>query len=98
MNKRSLESKHRIIESIILKLKDAEPDFKQELPPMRAVVISNNVYDDDVISLFEFAKGITKPAAEGSVKIILEDAIDTQERLRVKQKLALNLKSKSNKE
>lgn len=80
-NKSSLESRHGITRSILLKLKAAYSVFKQELLAIRAAEISNDLYGNDAMSLFELAKESMKPVIDGSVKIIPDGGIDVQERL-----------------
>lgn len=87
-SKNPLESKHGVIRSIFLKLRNAEPDVSPELHACRAVAISNDLYGNDVMSSYELAKGYTKPVSEGGVKSIPQEIVDAHEKLQAKRKLA----------
>ena len=61
-SKNNIESKHRVIRSIYLKLKHAAgPEHDAVKASYKAVSISNDLYGNDTMSAFELAKGFTKP-------------------------------------
>lgn len=66
--KNPLDSKHGLMRSIFLKLREDEPDAPPELYAMRAVAISNELYGNYVMSSFELPKGFKKPVISGDVK------------------------------
>lgn len=91
----AIESKHGIIRSVFLKLKDADPSESHNTLAIRAVTISNDLYGNDILSSFEQAKGFTKPVTGNSPNATPKDIIEAQEKLTAKRKLALILKSKA---
>lgn len=90
-----LESKHGVIRSTFLKLRNAEPNAESELHACRTVDPSSDLYGSNVVSSFELTKGYTKPAKVGSVQASPDDVVEAHEKLQTKRKLALILKLKS---
>lgn len=64
-NKKVLESKHAAIRSNFLRLTPNDSS-KTELAALQAVHISKILYDLDILSAFETAKGFTKPVSTHS--------------------------------
>ena len=99
-NKNVLESKHRIIRDVFLRLKEegqvAEDDCKQSLCVQQAIRISNDLYGNDVLSAQELAKGYSRPLESGVIpKSLSQDLIDAHQTLLAKRKLTLILRSKT---
>lgn len=99
-SKNAIESKHNVIRSIYLRLKDAAVDrHNPRYASYKAVSISNDLYGNDTLSAFEMAKGYTKPVmCKTALSEVPDDDIDAHEKLRPRHKLALILKSKAVKE
>lgn len=65
-NKNALESKHRIIRDIYLRMKSASTEgMDNKVLFQQAVRVSNDLYGNDVIYAFELAKGFTRPLLRG---------------------------------
>jgi len=61
-NKNAIESKNRVIRGIFLRLKNAAGDsFDPNVATYKAVSISNSLYGNDTMSVFEPTKGFSKP-------------------------------------
>lgn len=57
-----IESKHNIIRSIFIRLKEQNGDsFVPEIAAYQAFTISNEIHGNNITSAFEIAKGFTKP-------------------------------------
>ena len=98
-NKNVIESKHRIIRDIYLRLKhecNEENAIKERLIVQQALRISNDLYGSDVCSAQELAKGYTRPATVGSYPVIVpEDILQAHDNLLAKRKLTRILRSKT---
>jgi len=96
-NKNVLESKHRIIRDIFIRLKSAnESNIQPEFLVQQSLRISNDLYGNDVVSAYELAKGFTRPILKGQgIMQIPVEIVDAQETLKAKRKLALIMRSKS---
>lgn len=91
-----LESKHRIIRSIFLRLKNANESTPIALLAYQATVISNDLYGSDTVTAFELAKGYTKPIeSEKAVVPLPDDLRAAHDELVAKRKLNLILRSHS---
>jgi len=98
-NKNVLESKHRIIRDVYIRLKaDAEgdPTLSGRTLVQQALRISNDLYGNDVMSSQELAKGYTRPVESGNVpRIVPKEIREAHENLKAKRKLTLILRSKA---
>lgn len=98
-NKNVIESKHRIIRDIYLRLKSTVPDCTedhQKLLIQQALRISNDLYGTDVCSAHELAKGYTRPIASGEFPATIpEEILNAHHELIAKRRLTLILRSKS---
>ncbi len=94
-SKNSIESKHNVIRSIYIRLKEAAKDnHNAKLAAYKAVSISNDLYGNDTLSAFELAKGFTKPIMNEPIdNLIPDDIIESHEKLQARRKLVLILKS-----
>lgn len=92
-----IESKHNIIRSVYLRLKEAAgTDFAPKLAAQKAVSISNDLYGNDIMSAFELAKGFTNPVASKPQECIVPDDVrDARDKMQARRKLALILRSKA---
>lgn len=95
-SKNAIESKHKVIRSIYLRLKDAAGDrHNARYASYKAVSISNDLYGNNTLGAFEMARGYTKPVmCKTALSAVPDDVIDAHEKLRARRKLAfiLNLK------
>ena len=64
-NKKAIESKHRVTRDIYIRLQAADPDADSTLQALQAILMSNDLYGNDVASAHELAKGFTRPAVPG---------------------------------
>eukprot|EP00171_Calliarthron_tuberculosum_P001315 IDg1315t1 len=98
-NKNVLESKHRIIRDIYIRLKHQYGNDSDNLASVlvqRALRISNDLYGNDVMSANELAKGYTRPILTGQVpEIVPNELLEANSKLQAKRKLTLILRSKS---
>lgn len=96
-SKNPIESKHRVIRTIFLRLKaSAGSDHNAKLSAYKAVSISNDLYGNETLSSFEIAKGFTKPTIDHPKNnTIPKEIYEAQENLQGLRKLVLILKSKS---
>ena len=96
-NKNVIESKHRIIRDIYLRLRSAtDENNTSALLVVQALRISNDLYGSDVMSAQELAKGYTRPLAADKFPVPIPDEIlAAHEQLLSKRKLTLILRSKS---
>lgn len=98
-NKNVLESKHRVIRDVYLRLKGDSTELsenKGRLLVNMALRITNDLYGSDTMSSFELAKGFTRPALPGTPPIpIPEEIRAAHENLQAKRKLTLILRSKA---
>lgn len=95
-NKNVIESKHRILRDIYLRLKNANPDQDNHILVQHVFRVSNVLYGNNKLSAYELAKGHTYPV-DSSVQPfkIPEDILKAQKCLQAKRKLTLVLNSKS---
>lgn len=68
-NKLSIESKHRILREIFIRLRAALPDAPLPLLVARMFEASNKLYGNSVMSSHEYVKGFTKPLRPSSAPI-----------------------------
>jgi len=96
-NKNAIESNHRVIRSTFLRLKSAAGDsFDPNVAAYKSVSISNSLYGNDTMSVFEPTKGFSKPIHSKPAELtITDDVLDAHEKLQARRKLALILKSKT---
>ena len=96
-SKNAIESKHNVIRTIFLRLKeDAGKDFDSTLAAYKAVSISNDLYGNDTMSAFEMAKGFCNPVAAKPIDTVVPDDVrDARDQLQARRKLALILRSKA---
>ena len=96
-SKNNIESKERVIRSIYLKLKDAaEPEHDAIKASYKAVSISNELYGNDTMSVFELANGFTKPLDFAKSHTEIPEGIrSAHDKLQAKRKMSLILKSKA---
>jgi len=99
-NKNVIESKHRIIRDIFLRLKvtNEERDLPSKIPILiqQALRISNDLYGNDAMSATELAKGYTRPIRNGETPVLVPEEIQTaHDVLIAKRKLNLILRSKA---
>ena len=98
-NKNVIESKHKIIRDIYLRIKHSNEDnnlSNDEVLVQQALKISNDLYGNDTCSAFELAKGYTRPVQPGMFPVYIPDElIEAREQIHAKRKLVLILRSKS---
>eukprot|EP00173_Palmaria_palmata_P002678 Plantae.Rhodophyta-Palmaria_palmata.ctg2798.p1 GENE.Plantae.Rhodophyta-Palmaria_palmata.ctg2798~~Plantae.Rhodophyta-Palmaria_palmata.ctg2798.p1 ORF type:complete len:702 (+),score=86.29 Plantae.Rhodophyta-Palmaria_palmata.ctg2798:107-2212(+) len=95
-NKLALESKHKILRNIFLKLRYANPDARFFLLIARMFDISNILYGNGYLSAYESAKGYSKPIKSGGSPVVVpKELTEAQEEFIAKRKLNLILKSKN---
>lgn len=96
-SKNAIESKHNIIRSIFLRLKeDAGTGFDPKIAAYKAVSISNDLYGNGTMSAFELGKGFCNPVATKPNDTVVPDEIrDPRDQLQARRKLALIMRSKS---
>ena len=98
-NKNVLESKHRVIRDIFLRLSDHQENTNEGLLIQQAIRISNDLYGNDVLSAHELAKGYTRPIDKKVVpSLIPDELLKAHEVLIAKRKLNLILRSKPTKD
>ena len=95
-----LESKHRVIRDVFLRLKEARSDDSQKwmdaLDVQQAIRVSNDLYGSEVLSAQELAKGYSRPIEAGAKpKLLSLDIVDAYQTLFAKRKLTLILRSKT---
>ena len=75
-SKNAIESKHNIIRTVFLRLKEAAADdFNPILGTYKAVSISNDLYGNDTMSAFELAKGFSCPVSAKPIDNVVPDDI-----------------------
>lgn len=91
-----MESKHKIIRYVFLFPMDhAKNDYDAQLEALQAVRVSNDLYGNQVLTLFEKVRGLTKPVAPRRLVYAVNDELQqVQENLRDRRILALIMKSK----
>lgn len=99
-NKNVLQSKHKVIRDIFLRLQHENSDnnvpVDGEMLVLQALRISNDLYGSDTMSSNELAKGYTRPILNGKLPIVVPDEIrEAHNKLLAKRKLALIMKSKA---
>lgn len=60
------ESRHGVIRSIFLRLRNADPDSRAALLVIQALRISNDLYENDVVYSLKLAKEFTCPVLNNS--------------------------------
>jgi len=98
-SKNVIESKHRIIRDVYLRLKSSfenDETVSESVLVKQAIRVTNDLYGNDVASAYELAKGYTRPVARGSFPMCVpKEVLEAQENLKAKRKLTLILRSKS---
>lgn len=94
-----IESKHRIIRDVFLRLKAEsknDPPVSSSILVKQAIRITNNLYGNDVASAHELAKGYPRPVLNGSIPMKCpKEFLETHENLKAQRKLTHILRSKS---
>ena len=80
-SKNVLESKHRILRDIYLRLKSERPDDDRRLFVAKMFRISNDLYGNNLASSHELAKGYTRPVSHDSPNVIPSEIIKAQKEL-----------------
>ena len=94
-NKNAIESKHRVIRDIYIRLQAADPDADSTLQALQAIRMSNDLYGNDVTSAHELAKGFTRPAVLGYPSRLPPEILQAHDVLVAKRKLNAVLRSKA---
>ena len=94
-NKNALESKHRVIRDVFLRLQQASPEIDARILVTQALRICNDLYGNDVASSYELAHNRTRPVVPGPYVQIPEDVIEAHENLIAVRKLNAILRSKA---
>ena len=97
-SKNTIESKHRIIRDIYLRLKSANPDVSTKLLVLQATRVSNDLYGNDVASANELAKGYTRLLIHVSLFHMPQDVRVAHQELLAKRKLNKILRTNAIKE
>ena len=97
-NKNFLESKHKILRDIYIRLKhcnDIGNFVTEDIIIQQTFRISNDLYGNDVMSSHEIAKGYSRPVMSGGPPLSVPDELyRAHETLIAKRKLNLILRSK----
>lgn len=99
-NKNVLESKHKIIRDVFIRLKEESTverkEWETSLITQQAIRISNDLYGSDVLSAQELAKGYARPIQNEVIpKQLPQELVDAHQTLLAKRKLTLILRSKT---
>ena len=94
-SKNVLESKHRILRDIFLRLQSAFPMEDTRMIVSKIFRVSNDLYGNNVASSHELSKGYTRPIIHDFPRNIPPEILKAQEALSAKLKLNLILSSKS---
>ena len=98
-NKNVIESKHRIIRDVYLRLKSDTKAIDEKMDRLlvqQALRISNDLYGNDVCSANELAKGYTRPIQSGEYPATVpEEIVNAHDQLLAKRKLTRILRSKA---
>lgn len=95
-NKNVIESKHKIMRDIFLKLSFEKPEELGALFVQQAIRITNDLYGNDIMSSNELAKGYTRPVESGmSLNYLPKEIVEAHDALVAKRKLTKILRSKS---
>eukprot|EP00171_Calliarthron_tuberculosum_P018762 IDg18762t1 len=98
-NKNVIELKHRVIRDVYLRLKeDSEDDLtvSKTVLVQQALRITNNLYGNDVASVYKLAKGFTRPIENRDYQsTIPKELVKAHASLNARRKLSLILRSKS---
>lgn len=98
-NKNVIESKHRVIRDVFLRLKSAcgnDATVSVSTLVKQAIRITNDLYDNDGASAHELAKGYTRPVQNSFVPSSLpKEILEAHENLKAKKKPTLILRSKA---
>ncbi len=91
-----MESKHKVIRDILLRLKADDEQFGEQLLAQESNRISNELYGNNFCFSHELAKGFTRPVENGSFpNLVPEEIIKARETIMAKLKVNLILRSKS---
>lgn len=74
---------------------DVNPDTEKTILVLRSLTISIDIYGNNIMYLFEQAKGSTKTVNGNTVHSISYDILDAQQKLAAKRKLMMIIKSKA---
>lgn len=94
-SKNVLESTHRIIRDIYLRLKSASTSEDPRLLVSKMFRISNDLYGNNIASAHELAKGYTRPVTLDMPLLLPPELRNAQAELSAKRKLNLILSSNS---
>ena len=94
-NKNAIESKHRVIRDVYIRLQAADPDGDRKLHALQAIRISNDLYGNDIASAHELVKGFTRPAIPGHPSNLPPEILEAHDLLVAKRKLNAILRSKA---
>ena len=94
--KNAIESKHKIIRDLFLRIQSDDTDFSEIIAAKQAICISNDLYDNDTCSAHELAEQFTCSTTPGTLyAIVPKDVVTARDTLIAKRKLKLRLESKS---
>ncbi len=95
--KNVLESKHKIIRDIFIRLESESDPSSEAMRAQQAIIISNDLCGNDVCSAYELSKGFSRPIETGTTpKIIPVEIMKARDAVMAKRKINLILRSKSN--
>ena len=97
-NKNAIESKHRVIRDIYLRLKAHHPNIPTQLLAINAIRVSNDLYGNDIASSYELAHGYTRPLLSSAPTLLPPDIVKAHKDPIAKRKLNLILRSHAIKE
>lgn len=84
--KNVLDSKHRIVRSILIRLLD-EDHYNYQSASVQSVRISNELCETDILSALEKSKGFIKPILNVPAEYINKELLEAQEQLDAKQNI-----------
>lgn len=90
-----LESKHRILRDIYIRLRSESPSCDPRVLVSRMFRISNDLYGNDTASAHEMARCYTRPVSHHQPLMLPDDIRVAQENLLAKRKMNKILRSKS---
>lgn len=97
-NKNVLESKHRVLLDIYTRIKENNSDTvcTDQMMIQQVFRVANNLYENDVVSAYELAKGYTLPlTGDRALLSVPTELIEAHNVLKAKRKLNLILRSKA---
>lgn len=99
-NKNVLESKHKVIRDIYIRIKHHNSQTSSKVSPQtlvqQALRISNDLYGSDTMSANELAKGYTRPLICSQLPVsVPQEIVTAHQNLVARRKLCLILKSKA---